>query len=182
MEEVDDPSMLFVSGSELSGCAVTCSIEGTRPMLAEVQALLAPTQFANPRRVASGMDSMRLSMVLAVVERKLSISLSSSDIYTNVVGGLKIYERSCDLAAIMAVLSAKTGVPLPKRTAVIGEVSLTGEIRRVSRLDKRVQECMRLGYNRIIVPHVLESINDAGGMILKVKTLADAAAIIGINV
>ena len=171
MAQITDPSELFLSGSRLPGCAVTCVMEGTRPMLAEVQALLVRSQFANPRRFATGLDTGRLGLLLAVLEKKTSLSLSDMDIYANVVGG--------DLAVVLCVASAISGKPLPKSTAVIGEVSLTGELRRVSRTDKRISECERLGYKRIIVP--FDDYPKSGDIqLLKVKTIAEAAALVGI--
>ncbi|MCI7570811.1 MAG: DNA repair protein RadA [Clostridiales bacterium] len=179
MAQITDPSELFLSGSHLPGCAVTCVMEGTRPMLAEVQALLVRSQFANPRRFATGLDTGRLGLLLAVLEKKTSLSLSDMDIYANVVGGLRIAERACDLAVVLCVASAISGKPLPKSTAVIGEVSLTGELRRVSRTDKRISECERLGYKRIIVP--FDDYPKSGDIqLLKVKTIAEAAALVGI--
>ncbi|MDR0840601.1 MAG: DNA repair protein RadA [Christensenellaceae bacterium] len=149
---VDDPSSLFLTGTNAPGCAVTCAMEGSRPLLAEVQALLSPSAFHNPRRMAAGMDGNRLILLLAVLEKKAGLRLSEQDAYTNVVGGLRLEERSADLAIALCVASALTDIPLPPRTALLGELSLTGEVRAVSRLDKRVQECARLGFSHIVVP------------------------------
>lgn len=179
MTEVADPSELFLTRTNAAGCAVTCALEGTRPMLAEVQALISSSPFSNPRRMATGIDTGRLILLLAVLEKKIGLRISDRDIYANVVGGLKLSERACDLAIALSVASALTERPLPHSTAVLGELSLTGEIRRVSRLDKRIQECARLGFKRIIVPQTDESAPE-GVQLLKVKTLADAAAVVGI--
>lgn len=180
MTEVPDPSMLFLSGANAAGCSVTCMMEGTRPMLAEVQALISPTQFSNPRRMAAGMDNGRLVLLLAVLERKAGLRVCDRDIYANVVGGLRLSERASDLAIALSIASALTESALPKSTAVLGEVSLTGEIRRISRLEKRVQECLRLGFSRVILPESGEAVNVRGATLLKVKTIGEAVALAGI--
>lgn len=152
MAEVPDPSGLFLTGTNAAGCAVTCAMEGTRPMLAEVQALISPSAFSNPRRMAAGMDGNRLILLLAVLEKKAGLKLYDKDVYTNVVGGLRLEERSADLAIALCVASALSDRPLPPHTALLGEISLTGEVRPVSRLEKRVQECARLGFSHVFLP------------------------------
>ncbi|MDO4567645.1 MAG: DNA repair protein RadA [Clostridia bacterium] len=179
MVEVNDPSRLFLSGSGLPGCAVTCAMEGTRPLLAEVQALLTRSQFSNPRRFATGLDAGRLGLLLAVLEQKARLALSDYDIYANVVGGLKLTERACDLSVLLCVASAVSGVPVPRDTAAIGEVSLTGELRAVSRLDKRVSECARLGYRRVILP-ACDFSPPPGVTLLTAATVEEAIALVGI--
>lgn len=178
MQEVKDPSKMFISGKQAPGCAVTCIVEGTRPMLVEVQTLLSPSPFNNPRRMAAGIDSNRLLLLLAVLEKKVGLKLYDKDIYTNVVGGIRIEERAGDLAAAVCVASALSDKPLQSGVAIIGEVSLTGEIRAVSRLDKRVQECVRLGYNNIIIPESDSIIKVDGAKITKVKTLVEAVQLL----
>lgn len=152
MVEVADPSALFLTGASAAGCAVTCAMEGTRPILAEVQALLSPSAFNNPRRMAAGMDTNRLALLLAVLEKKAGLKLYDKDVYTNVVGGLRLDERSADLAIALCIASSLSELPLPPHTALLGEISLTGEVRPVSRLDKRVQECARLGFTHVVLP------------------------------
>lgn len=152
MAEVSDPSTLFISGISQPGCAVTCTMEGTRPMLVEVQALLSSSAFSNPRRMAAGIDNNRLVLLLAVLEKKAGLKFYDKDVYTNVVGGIRLDERACDLAVAMCIASAALDASIPEHTAIIGELSLTGEVRSVSRLDKRVQECARLGFTHIIAP------------------------------
>lgn len=152
MAEVSDPSTLFISGIAQPGCAVTCTMEGTRPMLVEVQALLSSSAFSNPRRMAAGIDNNRLVLLLAVLEKKAGLKFYDKDVYTNVVGGIRLDERACDLAVAMCIASAALDASIPEHTAIIGELSLTGEVRSVSRLDKRVQECARLGFTHIIAP------------------------------
>lgn len=152
MREVIDPSRLFLSGERVPGCAVTCSVEGSRPLLAEIQALLNPTAFGSPRRTVAGVDSGRLSLLLAVLEQKAQLKLSDKDVYINVVGNLRLEERGIDLAVAMCLASALMDIPMPKDTAVIGEIGLTGEVRPVAQMEARVRECVRLGYSRIILP------------------------------
>ena len=127
-------------------------MEGTRPMLAEVQALISPSAFSNPRRMAAGMDGNRLVLLLAVLEKKAGLKLYDKDVYTNVVGGLRLEERSADLAIALCIASALSDLPLPPHTALLGEISLTGEVRPCSRLEKRLQECARLGFSQVILP------------------------------
>lgn len=152
MAEVSDPSLMFLSGNNDTGCAVTCIMEGNRPILVEVQSLLSSTVYANPRRMAAGMDNNRLMLLLAVLERRAGVRTGEKDVYTNAVGGIKVDDRGADLAVIMAVAGSVFDKRLPERTAVLGEVSLTGEIRPVDRMSNRANECVRRGYTRIIAP------------------------------
>lgn len=178
MNEIPDPSALFLSGTNAPGCAVTCSIEGTRPILAEVQSLISASPFSNPRRMAAGIDPSRLILLLAVLEKKAFLSLSDKDVYINIVGGLRIDERAADLAVAMCVASSLLDAPLPQGTACLGEISLTGEIRPVARMDKRISECVRLGYPRIIVPRGAKLPATDGAEFVRVSTLADAVRIL----
>jgi DNA repair protein RadA/Sms len=151
--EVQDPSYLFVSSnSKLSGCAVTAAVEGTRPMLVEVQALLSDSPFNNPRRMATGIDSSRLILLLAVLEKKAGLQLYNKDVYLNAVGGIRLDDRASDLSVALAVASAYRDKPLPEKMAAMGEIGLTGELRPISRADIRINECVRLGYTNIILP------------------------------
>lgn len=174
MAEISDPSRLFLTGTHAAGCCVTCAMEGTRPMLAEVQALLSPTAYSNPRRMATGVDGNRLALLLAVLEKKADLRLCDKDVYINVVGGLRINERACDLAVAMCVASALLNIALPPDMAVLGELSLTGEVRAVSRMDKRVQECARLGFNRVLLPTGKDVKPPKGMTLLAARTLSDA--------
>lgn len=174
MEEISDPSALFLSGTNAPGCAVTCAMEGTRPMLAEVQSLICASPFSNPRRMAAGLDLNRLILLLAVLEKKAFLSLADKDVYINVVGGLRLEERAGDLAAALCVASSLLEAPLPPGMACIGEVSLTGEIRPVSRLDKRILECARLGYTRVLIAKAAKLPKVAGIELVRVATLGDA--------
>lgn len=152
-DEVKNPSGLFINMEEEQGCCVACILEGTRPMLVEIQSLVSKTNFGNPRRMAAGFDNNRLTLLLALVEKKNKLTLSSQDVYLNVVGGLKIEDRASDLAVAMSVISSYMNKELPEKTAFIGELSLTGEIRPVASLDKRVSECMKMGFKNVVIPN-----------------------------
>ena len=152
MRQVVDPSRLFLSGENACGCAVTCAVEGSRPMLAEVQSLLVDSALGSPRRTAAGIDAGRLSLLLAVLEKKARLRLSGKDVYINVVGDLRLDERGADLAVALCIASAFDDKPLPPHTAAIGELGLTGELRGVAQMETRLRECLRLGYTRVLVP------------------------------
>ncbi len=174
MAEVSDPSMMFLSGSNDTGCAVTCIMEGNRPILVEVQSLLASSVFANPRRMAAGMDGNRLMLLLAVLERRAGVRTGDKDVYTNVVGGIRADDRGADLAVALAVAGSVFDKRLPERTAVIGELSLTGEIRPVSHMSNRIAECCRRGYTHIIAPRSTGVKAVEGGELITVRNLRDA--------
>ena len=152
MREVTDPSALFVSGKNAVGCALTCVLEGSRPLLCEVQSLLCPTAFGSPRRTAIGLDYNRLNLLLAVLERKARLKLSDKDVYCDIAGSLRVLDRGADLATAMCLASSVLEKPLPSKTVLIGEVGLTGEVRPVSQLDTRIREAVRLGYTTILLP------------------------------
>jgi len=176
MQEVADPSRLFLSGESAPGCCVTCAMEGTRPILAEVQSLLTDNAFGNPRRTSAGVDTGRLSLLLAVLEKKAHLRLSTKDVYLNVVGGLKLDERSTDLAVALCVASAMMDLPLPPRTAALGEVGLTGEVRALSRIETRLNECVRLGYDTVLLPKSAKAPKIAGLKLVPVATVGEAIA------
>lgn len=180
MAEISDPSTLFITGADLPGCAVTCAMEGTRPMMVEVQALLSASPFSNPRRMAAGLDNNRLVLLLAVLEKKAGLRFSDKDVYTNVVGGIRIYERACDLAVALCIAGAGADAAIPPRTAILGELSLTGEVRPVNRLDKRIQECARLGFSHIVVPDSDALPAMDGVRYTRVKNIREALCILGI--
>lgn len=180
MAEISDPSTLFITGTNLPGCAVTCAMEGTRPMMVEVQALLSTSPFSNPRRMAAGLDNNRLVLLLAVLEKKAGLRFYDKDVYTNVVGGIRLDERACDLAVAMCIAGAGADIALPPRTAILGELSLTGEVRPVNRLDKRIQECARLGFSHIVVPNS-DTLPKVDGLnYTRVKNIREALCILGI--
>ena len=180
MAEISDPSTLFITGTDLPGCAGTCAMEGTRPMMVEVQALLSTSPFSNPRRMAAGLDNNRLVLLLAVLEKKAGLRFYDKDVYTNVVGGIRLDERACDLAVAMCIAGAGADIALPPRTAILGELSLTGEVRPVNRLDKRIQECARLGFSHIVVPNS-DTLPKVDGLnYTRVKNIREALCILGI--
>ena len=180
MAEISDPSTLFITGTDLPGCAVTCAMEGTRPMMVEVQALLSTSPFSNPRRMAAGLDNNRLVLLLAVLEKKAGLRFYDKDVYTNVVGGIRLDERACDLAVAMCIAGAGADIALPPRTAILGELSLTGEVRPVNRLDKRIQECARLGFSHMVVPNS-DTLPKVDGLnYTRVKNIREALCILGI--
>jgi DNA repair protein RadA/Sms len=155
---VSDPSGLFLADSSLRrdrlvpGTAITVAVEGKRPLLAEVQALVAGKDIPSPRRAVSGLDSSRVAMVLAVLDRRARIRLSDADVFTATVGGMRMTEPAADLAVALAVASAKTDRPLPAGLVVLGELGLTGEIRRIAGLERRLAEAARLGFTAALIP------------------------------
>ena len=153
--EVENPSMMLLAGRPLhvSGACVACTVEGTRPMLAEVQGLVSPTGFGNPRRMSTGFDYNRLSLILAVLEKRAGYLFSNLDTYVNVVGGLWLDEPAMDLPVALALISGLKDVTVSSDTVAFGEIGLTGEIRSVSNADVRVAEAARMGFRRVIVPH-----------------------------
>ena len=154
LEEVPNPSAaLLAQRSGAAGSAVLAAVEGTRPLLVEVQALVATTHFPSPRRMAMGIDSNRVALLLAVLERKGGGSFVTQDVYVNLAGGLQIDEPALDLGIVAALLSSHRNVPLPANLAVFGEVGLLGEIRGVSQPDLRAREAATLGFTRVVVPH-----------------------------
>ena len=154
LQEVGNPSQLFLSDREddISGSAVFAGIEGSRPVLCEIQALVAPTGAANPRRAVVGWDSGRLAMVLAVLDARCGLGLAGADVYLNVAGGLKIAEPAADLAVAAALVSSLTDRPVPAETIVFGEISLSGDIRPVTQADARLKEAAKLGFSGAITP------------------------------
>ena len=152
--EVDNPSALFLAERQgnISGSCVFAGIEGSRPVLVEIQALVSPTSYASPRRAVVGWDSNRMSMVLAVLEARCGMNLSSQDVYLNIAGGLRISEPAADLAVAMAVISSLTNKPLPADMVIFGEIGLSGEIRAVSQPSLRLKEAGKLGFASAITP------------------------------
>ncbi|GMA50492.1 hypothetical protein GCM10025857_18490 [Alicyclobacillus contaminans] len=154
LREVSNPSEMFLSerADMLPGSAVVAAMEGSRPLLLEVQALVAPTTFATPRRMATGADPNRVSLIMAVLEKRLGLRLQALDAYVNLAGGVRIDEPALDLGVAMAIASSLRDVPLPAGDVYIGEVGLTGEVRSVSKLEQRLKEAEKLGFSRCIVP------------------------------
>ena len=154
MIEVPNPSELLLSGrpENTPGTCVTCLIEGSRPILAEIQALVTPTSYGTPRRNSNGIDYNRAMLLLAVSEKRGGISAASRDAYINVIGGLEVSEPAADLAVVLAIASSHFDLPVPADLAAIGEVGLTGEVRSVSGLQQRLTEVQRLGFVNCVIP------------------------------
>lgn len=154
LHEVENPSMMLLSGrpKNVSGVCVACIMEGSRPILAEVQSLVTPTGFGTPRRMATGVDYGRMSMLLAVLEKRAGYFLGNMDCYVNIIGGLKIDEPACDLSVALAVVSGLKDVPVPADVLVFGEIGLGGEIRAVSACEQRIREAEKLGFRKCVVP------------------------------
>ena len=179
LAEVKNPSALFLntSGERAAGAAVFAGIEGSRPVLVEFQALVAPSAYGTPRRAVVGWDSGRLAMVLAVLEARCGLSLGDRDVYLNVAGGLRISEPAADLAAAAALASSALDQALPQDCVVFGEISLSGEVRAVSRMDSRLKEAAKLGFRRALGPAGMDG---AGAVsVTGVNRLADAVSRIG---
>ncbi|HHV50645.1 MAG TPA: DNA repair protein RadA [Clostridiales bacterium] len=178
LSEVENPSMMLLSGRphNVSGTCVACKVEGTRPLLAEVQGLVTPTGFGNPRRMATGFDYNRLSLLLAVLEKRAGYFFSNMDTYINVVGGLRLDEPASDLPVALALLSSLKDVPIGDDVVAFGEIGLAGEIRSVSSVESRISEAVRLGFSRILIPYQnLKGLKSVKGCeIIGVKTVRDA--------
>jgi DNA repair protein RadA/Sms len=155
LKEVLNPSLMFLSGrpKNVSGTSVVCILEGSRPLLAEVQTLVSQTPFSAPRRMAVGLDYNRVCLLLAVLEKRCGLLFSSFDVYVNVVGGIKLDEPSSDLGVIISLASSIKDFIIPEDTIIIGEVGLAGEVRAVSAIDGRILEASRLGFKKCIIPY-----------------------------
>ncbi len=185
MVEVKNPSELLISERDgnPAGSVVVATMEGTRTMLIEIQALTSMTAFGLPRRTGIGIEYNRLALLLAVLEKKVGIQLSNQDVYANVVGGIKIDEPSSDLGIALAVVSSYKNIPLPKDLVAIGEIGLTGEVRSISSIEKRVREAEKLGFKTCIIPQNSKNkLNYKGSMnIISVSNVADAIKICGLK-
>jgi len=184
--EVENPSEMMLSGrpESVPGSAVICSLEGTRPMLIEIQALVCATNFGMPRRMATGVDYNRITLLMAVLEKRVGLQLYNYDAYVNVVGGIKVDEPACDLGIIVAIASSFKNIPVREGTVLIGEVGLTGEVRAVSQIDKRVTEARRIGFKICIIPagnmNLIKRIQGAGSdiNIIAVENVQEALELI----
>ena len=176
LTEVENPSQMLLSGrpEEAPGTCVTCVMEGARPVLAEIQALVVTCAVGNPRRTSNGFDYNRASMLLAVLEKRGGLKLSSCDAYLNIIGGLQLDEPAADLAAVVALASSYLDKPVPGDLAAIGEVGLTGELRAVSQLSQRISEVRRLGFKRCVVPAHRELGNCSDLQLLPVQNIGEA--------
>ena len=180
LREVENPSMMLLSGrpKNVSGTCVACVMEGTRPILAEVQGLATSSGFGNPRRMSTGFDYNRMSLLLAVLEKRAGYFFSNLDAYLNVVGGLRLDEPAADLAVAMALVSSLKDVPVSENALAFGEIGLAGEIRSVNHAQARVNEASRLGFQRCVLPyHNLKSLSDSGRLgleLIGVKSVREA--------
>ncbi len=176
--QVENPSEFMLSGrpKAASGTIVACSVEGTRPILLEIQALVCKSPLAMPRRTAAGMDYNRINLLLAVLEKRMNLSLSGSDVYVNIAGGIRISEPAIDLGVVLAIVSSALDRAVDENVLAFGEVGLSGEVRAVSQADKRVQEARKLGFTTVILPELCrEQIGKVEGIRLcGVRTVADA--------
>lgn len=180
--EVENPSEYMLSGKpeNASGSVVACSMEGTRPILLEIQALVCRTNFGMPRRTAAGTDYNRVNLLMAVLEKRLGMSLGNCDAYVNIAGGIKMNEPAIDLGIVMALVSSYRNRPIDEKTIVFGEVGLSGEVRAVSMPEQRVAEAKKLGFETCILPEVsLKMVKEIQGIrLVGVKTVNEAVGII----
>ena len=160
----------------VSGSAIVATVDGNRPLLIEVQALVAASNLANPRRSAQGVDGGRLAMLLAVLERRCGLSAAGNDVYALAVGGARVNDPGADVALALAVTSSLTGQPLGDEVVAVGEVGLGGELRNVAHLDRRLHEAARMGFRRAIVPPGTD-VEVEGLQLLRAPTLAAAIAL-----
>lgn len=174
LKEVKNPSELLLSNRESNapGTVVISSMEGTRPLLLEVQSLICHTSFGLPRRMSTGIDYNKFVLILAVIEKKCGLNLSQSDVYLNVAGGLKVQEPAVDLGIVAAVISGYLNVPVPNDYCFTGEVGLTGEVRAVGNLERRISEAKKMGFKKIFVPYMkVKSIDDIE--IIKIRNIIE---------
>ncbi len=179
LQQVDNPSQAMLSGRpvNVSGTCVTCVMEGTRPILAEIQGLATTTGFGNPRRMATGFDYNRMNLLLAVLEKRAGFYFSNLDAYINVVGGLRLDEPAADLAVAVSLISSLKDISIREDTIVFGEVGLAGELRSVTHINARVSEAARLGFRRCVLPyHCLKKTTASSGemRLIGVKNLREA--------
>lgn len=185
MCEITNPSDVLISerdGNPSGSCIISC-IEGTRPVLIELQALTTQSVFGFPKRTANGVDFNRLAILIAVLEKKANLMLGSQDVYLNVVGGMRINEPSIDLGIIAVTASSFKNVPIPKDMVIMGEVGLTGEIRRINMIEKRLKEAEKLGFKTCIIPESNKKLlKDKFKLdIISVRNVNDALKKIGIK-
>jgi DNA repair protein RadA/Sms len=178
LEEVPDPSAALLGSAATSspGTAIVAALEGTRPLLVEIQSLVNKTENSMVRRIANGIDVNRLHMILAVLEKRLSYKFGNSDIFVSVAGGIRVTEPAADLGLALSIVSNHNNGPLPDGLVVIGELGLTGEVRRVGQLERRLQEAARHGLTRALIPAGAKAGRHSGLEVIEVRTLAEAAS------
>ncbi len=176
--EVENPSEFMLNGKpeHASGSVVACSIEGTRPILIEIQALVCASNFGMPRRTAAGTDYNRVNLLMAVLEKRAGLQLSTQDAYVNIAGGVKMNEPAIDLGIVMAIVSSYKNRPIDEKTIVFGEVGLSGEVRAVNMPEQRVAEAKKLGFETCIIPEVsMEAVKNIKGIkVIGVRNISDA--------
>jgi DNA repair protein RadA/Sms len=176
--EVENPSEFMLNGKpeHASGSVVACSIEGTRPILIEIQALVCASNFGMPRRTAAGTDYNRVNLLMAVLEKRAGLQLSTQDAYVNIAGGVKMNEPAIDLGIVMALVSSYKNRPIDEKTIVFGEVGLSGEVRAVNMPEQRVAEAKKLGFDTCIIPEVSrDSVTSIKGIkIIGVRNISEA--------
>ena len=181
MVEVINPSEAFLAERlpDTAGSAIAVTMEGTRPLLVEIQALASTTSFGLPRRTANGIDFNRLLLLVAVLGKRVGLRLFDQDVFVNVIGGLRISEPAADLAVALAIASSFQNAPLPADLAAVGEVGLSGELRAVSHLSRRLNEANKLGFSRCIIPSTHRKFTEApaGMEIIPARSLADALSV-----
>ena len=182
LAEVENPSEYMLSGKpeNASGSVVACSMEGTRPILIEIQALVCHSNFGMPRRTAAGTDYNRVNLLMAVLEKRLGMSLGNCDAYVNIAGGIRMNEPAIDLGIVMAIVSSYRNRPVDEKTIVFGEVGLSGEVRAVNMPEQRVAEARKLGFETCILPEVsMKMLRDVKGIkLVGVRTINDVMAYI----
>lgn len=174
LREVENPSLMMLSGrpKDVPGTCVACVMEGTRPILTEVQALVTTTNFGNPRRMSAGFDYNRMSLILAVLEKMAGFYFSNMDVYVNIIGGMKLDEPAIDLAIALSLISSLKNTPINEFTIAFGEIGLTGEIRSVPNIGMRIAECQKLGFEHCIVPYYnLKSLGDTSKYNIKITPI-----------
>ena len=178
LKEVINPSELFLKEycqTQTPGSTIIVTNEGTRPLLVEIQALVGTTPYPTPRRIANGVDTGRVLQILAVLEKRIGLNLSKQDVYVNVIGGIDVNEPSADLGIALAIVTCVRDVVFDSHTAIVGEIGLSGEIRAVNHIEKRIQEAQKLGFKRIIIPESNQIQNKVEGIeIVPVKRILEA--------
>ena len=184
MLPVDHPSETLLSqrAKNASGSCVLCAMEGSRPILVDIQALVTQSYYTAPRRTVNGMDNARIMLLLAVLEKRAGLRLYNQDVYINVAGGISLSEPAADLAVCMAAVSSFRDLVLPAEYAIMGEVGLAGEVRGIAHLDRRIAECRRLGFTDIVCPKdSVRKLKDQPDVHLHpVDTVAQAMAVLGV--
>jgi DNA repair protein RadA/Sms len=176
LTELSDPNKIFLSpASQHSGAAISCFMEGTRPFLIEIQALVTPTVFGYPQRKVSGYDLNRLQMLAAVISKRTQINLANQDIHLNITGGMKVNDPSIDLAVCAAIISSKMNKILPNDILFIGEVGLGGEVRGVGRIEQRLKEAERINFKEAVIPY---STTKSKLKILPIKNIGELTSIL----